>query len=65
MGKKIAATEPEPAEGSFCCPSCGKNLFPPSNMVSPVADALKDVLMKANWARRVMGLPEVTFFDPA
>ncbi|CAG0921402.1 unnamed protein product [Notodromas monacha] len=59
MGKQVTAKEGTPSEASFCCPTCGKSLFPPTNMVSPVADNLKDVLMKANWARNIMGLPEL------
>ena len=30
------------APAGFVCPSCGDCIFPPDNLASPVADALRD-----------------------
>lgn len=38
------------------CPICETEIFPTSNLVSPVADALKQQLAKANWGRNGLGL---------
>ncbi|XP_065337995.1 zinc finger protein-like 1 [Cloeon dipterum] len=45
------------APAGYCCPSCKKCLFPPSNLVSPVKDALREVLAGVNWARAGLDLP--------
>ncbi|XP_017779663.1 PREDICTED: zinc finger protein-like 1 [Nicrophorus vespilloides] len=45
------------APAGYRCPSCGTPLFPPSNMVSPVADVLREKLAGVNWARAGLGLP--------
>lgn len=33
------------------CPKCNTCIFPPQNLVSPVADALRVWLSQANWGR--------------
>ncbi|KAL7730329.1 hypothetical protein ACLKA6_016575 [Drosophila palustris] len=38
------------------CPSCSVEIFPTSNLVSPVADALKNYLAQVNWGRNGLGL---------
>ncbi|KAH8310260.1 hypothetical protein KR044_000292 [Drosophila immigrans] len=38
------------------CPSCRVEIFPTSNLVSPVADALKSYLSQVNWGRNGLGL---------
>ncbi|XP_054733350.1 zinc finger protein-like 1 homolog [Anastrepha obliqua] len=38
------------------CPICETEIFPNSNLVSPVADALKTYLSQANWGRNGLGL---------
>jgi hypothetical protein len=43
------------------CPSCKVGLFPASNLVSPVADVLREKLAGVNWARAGLGLPLVNF----
>ncbi|CAH1793018.1 unnamed protein product [Owenia fusiformis] len=48
---------PNTAPAGYCCPNCKTGIFPPPNMVSPVADALKSVLSQVNWARAGLGLP--------
>jgi hypothetical protein len=48
------------APAGYCCPSCKKGLFPATNLVSPVADVLREVLAGVNWARAGLGLPLVS-----
>ncbi|KAL0270083.1 UNVERIFIED_CONTAM: hypothetical protein PYX00_007605 [Menopon gallinae] len=45
------------AAAGFTCPSCKVCLIPESNLVSPVADILRQRLASVNWARRGLGLP--------
>lgn len=45
------------APAGYSCPSCRMALFPPSNLVSPVADVLRQKLAAVNWARAGLGLP--------
>ncbi|CAG0887704.1 unnamed protein product [Cyprideis torosa] len=42
---------------TLLCPSCDKKVFFQPNLVSPVAEALKSVLMEVNWGREGLGLP--------
>ncbi|XP_030369225.1 zinc finger protein-like 1 homolog [Scaptodrosophila lebanonensis] len=42
------------------CPSCNVEIFPASNLVSPVADALKNYLSQVNWGRNGLGLALLT-----
>ena len=51
------------APAGYTCPTCCSALFPPSNLVSPVADVLRTVLMNRPWAREGLGLPLLPF-DP-
>ncbi|KAF5297077.1 hypothetical protein FQA39_LY02657 [Lamprigera yunnana] len=45
------------APAGYTCPSCRSGLFPAPNLVSPVADVLKEKLAGVNWARAGLGLP--------
>lgn len=45
------------APAGYKCPQCNQCLFPPSNLVSPVADVLREKLSSVNWARQGLGLP--------
>uniref|UniRef100_A0A8D8ESN7 Zinc finger protein-like 1 homolog n=1 Tax=Culex pipiens TaxID=7175 RepID=A0A8D8ESN7_CULPI len=45
------------APGGHTCPCCNDPIFPPANLVSPVADVLRTRLGQANWARNVLELP--------
>ncbi|XP_045502548.1 zinc finger protein-like 1 homolog [Colias croceus] len=45
------------APAGYQCPSCATPVFPPPNLVSPVADVLKEKLAGVNWARAGLGLP--------
>lgn len=47
------------APRGYTCPSCKAPLFPPPNLISPVADVLKEKLAGVNWARAGLGLPLV------
>lgn len=48
------------APAGYTCPTCNAGIFPPQNMVSPVADKLKTLLSTVNWARAGLGLPLVS-----
>uniref|UniRef100_A0A2D4MN06 Zinc finger protein-like 1 n=1 Tax=Micrurus spixii TaxID=129469 RepID=A0A2D4MN06_9SAUR len=45
------------APAGYQCPSCQGPVFPPTNLVSPVASALRDKLTTVNWARAGLRLP--------
>lgn len=47
------------APGGHTCPSCAQNIFPASNLVSPVADVLRNKLAQVNWGRNELSLPLV------
>lgn len=53
---------PTTAPAGYTCPSCRTCLFPASNLVSPVADVLREKLAGVNWARAGLGLPLVSSF---
>lgn len=48
------------APGGHTCPTCSDPIFPPVNLVSPVADVLRTRLGQVNWARNVLELPLLT-----
>lgn len=45
------------APAGYQCQSCASPVFPPPNLVSPVADVLREKLAGVNWARAGLGLP--------
>lgn len=45
------------APAGYQCPSCATPVFPPPNLVSPVAEELREKLAGVNWARAGLGLP--------
>ncbi|XP_051170434.1 zinc finger protein-like 1 homolog [Leptopilina boulardi] len=45
------------APAGYTCPICQSRIFPQSNLVSPVADVLREKLAGVNWARAGLGLP--------
>ncbi|KAI8785331.1 zinc finger protein 1 [Biomphalaria glabrata] len=45
------------APAGYACPICNACIFPQSNLVSPVADAVRVLLQQVNWARAGLGLP--------
>ncbi|XP_067000044.2 zinc finger protein-like 1 homolog [Anabrus simplex] len=48
---------PTTAPAGYLCPSCKVGIFPAPNLVSPVADVLREKLAGVNWARAGIGLP--------
>nr|ACO11730.1 Zinc finger protein-like 1 [Caligus rogercresseyi] len=44
------------APGGYSCITCGDCIFPPGNLVSPVADELRRTLSDVNWARAGLGM---------
>lgn len=36
---------------------CADHVFPPANLISPVADVLRSLLGQVNWGRSELGLP--------
>lgn len=48
------------APAGYTCPSCSTCIFPPSNLATPVAEALRVLLQQVNWARAGLGLPLVS-----
>uniref|UniRef100_A0A182IUE4 Zinc finger protein-like 1 homolog n=1 Tax=Anopheles atroparvus TaxID=41427 RepID=A0A182IUE4_ANOAO len=48
---------PNTAPGGHTCPICSDPIFPPGNLVSPVADVLRVRLGQVNWGRNELGLP--------
>ncbi|XP_046401407.1 zinc finger protein-like 1 [Ischnura elegans] len=48
---------PTTAPAGYTCPTCKEVIFPSPNLVSPVADVLRQVLAGVNWARTGLGLP--------
>ncbi|XP_068117156.1 zinc finger protein-like 1 [Hyperolius riggenbachi] len=55
---------PNTAPAGYQCPSCQGPIFPPSNLVSPVASTLRDKLSTVNWARAGLGLPLIEEVQP-
>nr|BAN21232.1 zinc finger protein-like 1 homolog [Riptortus pedestris] len=45
------------APAGYKCPSCSESILPKQNLVSPVADALREKLSTVNWGRIGLGLP--------
>ena len=58
--KNLPATT---APAGYTCPSCQSRIFPQVNLVSPVADVLREKLAGVNWARAGLGLPLVSIFE--
>nr|XP_048712080.1 zinc finger protein-like 1 isoform X2 [Caretta caretta] len=51
------------APAGYQCPSCKGPIFPPANLVSPVASVLREKLSTVNWARAGLGLPLIDEAD--
>nr|CAG4643405.1 EOG090X0ASS [Ilyocryptus agilis] len=49
------------APAGYVCPTCSSPIFPASNLVSPVADVLRNALTSRPWAREGLGLPLLPF----
>lgn len=48
---------PNTAPAGYKCPVCSQPVFPAANLVSPVADYLRETLAAYPWARTGLGLP--------
>jgi len=57
LERHCRALPPNTAPAGYTCPACAAPVFPPDNLVSPVADQLRRVLQDVNWARAGLGLP--------
>lgn len=57
LNRFASSLPPNTAPAGYTCPNCKICVFPPENLVSPVAEALKKKLMNVNWARTGLGLP--------
>lgn len=57
LNKFASSLPPNTAPAGYTCPNCKVCVFPPGNLVSPVAETLKKKLMNVNWARTGLGLP--------
>lgn len=51
------------APAGYTSPNSGSCIFPQTNLVSPVADALREKLKQVNWARAGLGLPLMEEFE--
>lgn len=52
------------APAGYACPMCKNGLFPANNVASPVAEVLREILAKVNWARAGLGLPLIEEAPP-
>ncbi|KAL8583767.1 hypothetical protein ACOMHN_000388 [Nucella lapillus] len=48
---------PNTAPAGYTCPSCHTCVFPPANLATPVAEAIRQLLQQVNWARAGLGMP--------
>lgn len=48
---------PNTAPAGYTCPTCSTCIFPPANLATPVAEAMRGLLQQVNWARAGLGLP--------
>jgi len=57
LNERQAALPPNTAPSGHSCPSCSAIIFPPQNLVSPVADSLRIWLSQVSWGRNELNLP--------
>ncbi|GFQ94021.1 zinc finger protein-like 1 [Trichonephila clavata] len=57
LNKYALSTPPHTPPEGYTCPMCSICIFPLPNAVSPVTEALRNVLMNVNWARVGLGYP--------
>lgn len=53
---------PNTAPAGYKCPVCSSPVFPAPNLVSPVADRLRQIISIYPWAQTGLGLPLVSIF---
>ncbi|KAH8284371.1 hypothetical protein KR018_010609 [Drosophila ironensis] len=56
LNARQAALPANTAPRGHQCPTCSVEILPNSNLVSPVAEALKNYLAQVNWGRNGLGL---------
>jgi len=56
LNDRQSALPANTAPGGHTCPTCYDQIFPPSNLISPVADVLRSRLRQTNWGRDELGL---------
>jgi len=57
LSQKFSEYPANTAPGGFLCPVCSGPVFPSENQAGPVAEALRERLKQASWARVGLGLP--------
>jgi hypothetical protein len=57
LNNHFAQLPPTTAPAGFKCPICSAGIFPAENQAGPVAEALREKLRLAPWARVGLGLP--------
>ncbi|XP_064408019.1 zinc finger protein-like 1 [Latimeria chalumnae] len=65
LNERAAQLPKNTAPAGYQCPSCKGPIFPPANLVSPVASTLREKLTSVNWARTGLGLPLIEDPEPA
>ena len=63
LNQKFKELPPTTAPAGYKCPVCGGPVFPSDNQAGPVADALREKLKTASWARVGLGLPLIPEVD--
>lgn len=61
LNERQKALPANTAPSGHSCPSCSAIIFPPPNLVSPVADALRIWLSQTSWAGNEVNMPMVSF----
>nr|ACO14904.1 Zinc finger protein-like 1 [Caligus clemensi] len=56
LDKYARSLPPDTAPAGYLCQLCSESIFPPDNLVSPVADELRRTLSDVNWARAGLGM---------
>lgn len=51
LNERESALPSNTAPGGHTCPTCYDQIIPPSNLISPVADVLRNRLKKTSWGR--------------
>jgi len=57
LNERQEALPPNTAPSGHSCPSCNTCIFPPQNLVSPVADSLRIWLSQVSWGRNELNMP--------
>ncbi|XP_031620215.1 zinc finger protein-like 1 homolog [Contarinia nasturtii] len=66
LNERESALPSNTAPGGHTCPTCYDQIFPSSNLISPVADVLRSRLKKTSWGRDEFGAilkPNATFSE--